>query len=392
MAEPAREVAVLAASEAELVRLVRGLIARQPAEVAARVFRLVVLPPAISAACERVLGDTLAQLWPALWRRGGALPATSVVDGEPRRGRIWERHPPIGLTFSTASLQLLRRLTADPGPPVPPGRRARSPGDRAPRLERVARGAPIVPRPAPTVGDQVLIYLALEATAGTSAQAWLAAQWAVRASALAWLGFPDVLCTGGARELGDHSEAFETDEGLGALVQAVSGFDPLCQGAGAVVLEALTGDLARQWRTIELAKRTMTDPDPVIVLGAAQDFMLEAFMTACDRHGRRDLAGFVIDAAAPLFARGLSPGPIALDPEASLSDRAAARVAAGALLRGVVRWAAWDEAHRGVRFLDEDYAATQLVLARFERIGAAGAAQAAAWLSELAALTPATPA
>jgi hypothetical protein len=44
-----------------------------------------------------------------------------------------------------------------------------------------------------------------------------------------------------------------------------------------------------------------------------------------------------------------------------------------------------------VRFIDDDYAAAQVLLARFEAIGAAGAARAAAWLAELASLAPTTP-
>jgi hypothetical protein len=67
-------------------------------------------------------------------------------------------------------------------------------------------------------------------------------------------------------------------------------------------------------------------------------------------------------------------------------------VAAGSLLRAVATWAAWDEAHRGVRFIDDDYPAVQLLLARFEAIGSSGAARAAGGLAGLAALaSPAEP-
>jgi hypothetical protein len=218
-----------------------------------------------------------------------------------------------------------------------------------------------------TVGDQVMVYLALDAAAGTPAQAAIAAQPLVRAAPLAWLGFADLF---GA-----------------AQVPALAG---LCEGAGALVVEALTGELARRWRTVELTKRGITAPEALIALGAAQDAVLGGFMAACDRHGRRDLAGFVIDAAAPLLARGIAPVPARLQATSTLGSRAAARVAAGALLRGVTRWAVWDQAHRGVRFLDDDYPATQLLLARFEAIQAVGAARAAAWLADLASLAHTT--
>jgi hypothetical protein len=164
----------------------------------------------------------------------------------------------------------------------------------------------------------------------------------------------------------------------------------LCGGAGAIVVETLTPQLARRWRAVELCKRATSAPERLIVVGAAQDAVLRGFLAACDRHRRRDLAAFVIDAAAPLLQREIAPTPARLDPAAPLSRRAAARLAAGALLRAVGVWAAWDQAHRGVRFIDDDYPAAQLLLARFEAIQASGAARAAAWLAELAALAPTT--
>ena len=98
----------------------------------------------------------------------------------------------------------------------------------------------------------------------------------------------------------------------------------------------------------------------------------------------------MIDAAAPLLARDLAPTPARLDPNATLSARARARIAAGSLLRAVVRWSDWDQQHRGVRFIDDDYAAAQLLLERFEAIGAPGAGRVGLWLGDLASLVPTT--
>jgi len=341
----------VAASEHDLLVLARGLIEGDSAEVSAMLYRQRELPPAISTTCAELLGDTLAHVWPALWRRGGTRPepggqAGAFEGGGAGRGRIWERHAPVGLGFSAATLRLLRWLLAMP---------------------LVAPVASLQPLAAESlaVGDQVMVYLALEAAAGSPAQATIAAQPLVRAAPLAWLGFAELFRDGAPPALGS-----------------------LCRGAGAIVVESLTGDLARHWRTVELSKRAIEAPDKLIALGAAQDAMLGGFMAACDQHHRRDLAGFVIDAAAPLLARGIAPVPARLDPNASLASRSAARVAAGALLRGVMTWARWDEAHRGVRFIDDDYAMAQRLLARFEVIQATGAARAAAWLGELAALAP----
>jgi hypothetical protein len=337
-----------AATEQDLVLLARGLVVRSP-EATAMWGRGRALPPAISPACARLIGDALTQVWPALWRRGGTQPA-SILDGRgdggARRGRIWERHAPVGLTFSVATLHLLRWLLgtvlAAPIPTLPP-----------------LLAAPL------TIGDQVLIYLALDA-ATDPALAAIAAQPLVCAAPLAWLGFAD------------------------KLAGRPPAFTALCEGAGAIVVEALAGELASRWRAVELRKRAMTDPRALIALGAAQDATLAGWLAACDAHRRRDLAGFVIDAAAPLLAAQIAPAPARLDPTATLAQRAEARVAAGALLRGVVTWSGWDQAHRGVRFIDDDYAAAQVLLARFEPIQAAGAARAAAWLADLASLAPTT--
>lgn len=371
-------------SERDLILLARGLVGAHPAEVRALVQRPRALPPVISSAAAELLGDALSHVWPALWRRGGtrrsappvgepaaerlsaaaidatidrpadrAEPGAATSSAEPaatghRAGRFWEHHAPVGLTFSLATLQLLRwllatRLVAPAGTP----------------LELPIGGAL-------TVGDQVMVYFALEAMDGTPAQATIAGQPLVRAAALAWLGFADVLGAGGAAVPGELAS--------------------LCGGAGAIVVEALGGELARRWRAVELRKRAIAAPEVLIALGAAQDATLGGFLAACERHGRKDLAGFVIDAAAPLLRRDIAPLPHRLDPGATLGLRATARLAAGALLRAVMVWAAWDQAHRGVRFIDDDYPVAQRLLARFEPIAAAGRARAEAWLTELASL------
>ena len=324
----------VAASEAELILLARALIARHPGDVRTMLSRPRAMPATISTACAGLLGDALSHVWPALWRRGGGA-----------RGRCWQRHAPVGLTFSAATLDLLRGLLSG---------RGASPA--------------ALPRAPLTIGDQVVVYFALDATYGTLAGTRLAAEPWVREAPLAWLGFADLL--GGP---------------------PATALDSLCGGAGAIVVELLGDELARRWQRVELHKRTIVEPAALIALGAAQDATLRGWLAACDRHARRDLAGFVIDAAAPLLQRGIPPMPVWLDPAATLGSRAAARVAAGALLRGVMAWAAWDQAHRGVRFIDDDYAAVQVLLARFEAIGAAGRARAEAWLTELAQLVPTTP-
>jgi hypothetical protein len=217
------------------------------------------------------------------------------------------------------------------------------------------------------IGDQVAIYLAIDAAAATPVLRSIVRQPMVRAAPLAWLGFAH------------------------AMSGTPPAFDSLTAGAGAIVVEALSLELATRWRGVELTKRGERDPAAVVAIGAAQDATLDGFMAACDRAGRRELAGFVIDAAAPLLERGLAPFPGELDPTTPMAARAAARLAAGSLLRGIARWRAWDDAHRGVRFIDDGYAAAQLLLTRFERIGRAGIDRTERWLAELASLSPTSP-
>ena len=331
------ELPAVAASEAELIQTARMLLAPQSYDVWATLCRSRKLPAHWGETCEALLEDTLRQLWPTLLRRGGTAPDR---DGR----RVWQRHPVTPFTHTVASGSFLRWLTSTPfaAPPA--------------AIETFAAHKL-------SLGDQVLIYLALDVTAGTPAQATLARQPGVRDAPLAWLGF---------------AHLFD-------LAPAPTMFDALVTGDGVVVLETLARELATRWREVDIKKRIATSPDGLVKLGAAQDGTLTAFMAACDRAGRRDLASWIIDAAAPLLERQIAPMPPTLDPTAPLSLRMAARVAAGSLLRAVVRWGEWDQQHRGVRFIDDDYARAQRLLERFERIGSGGTDLAQTWLSQLSA-------
>jgi hypothetical protein len=334
----------VAASEADLIELARALVSPGAKDVWPVLARQRKLPSHIGPSSARLVEEALRHVWPALWRRHGSAQGTSLSG---QRGRGWERNQPLPLEYSPATIKFLRWLVASPF------------AAPASMIE------PLHVEPL-TVGDQVVVYLALDLTAGTPAQARIAMQPFLRGAPLAHLGFPH----------------------LAAPPRPT--FESLVTGAGAIVVEALGPDLARRWHEIELAKRALSQPDDVVKLGAAQEQVLAGFMATCDRAGRRDLAAFVLDVAARMVARG-TPPVSALDPTTSLTARSAARQAAGALLRGVVRWSEWDEEHRTVRFIDDGYAAAQVLLARFEQVGQAGMATIRQWLVELASLAP-TPA
>jgi len=158
------------------------------------------------------------------------------------------------------------------------------------------------------------------------------------------------------------------------------------------IIEALSDELARRWQAGEVAKRSLTDPAEILALGTAQTAVLEGFQDACDKRKRRDLATFIIDAIQPLIDRNIIPAPAQLDPSAPLSVRANARASAGSLLRALLRWSQWDNEHRGIRYIDDDYAQAQVLLGRFEKIGSAGVSRVEGWLADLASLAPTTPA
>lgn len=351
------EVPQVAASEHDMIMMARALISGAAAqdEIWALLCASRPAAPKIGTTCAGLLEDTLRHAWRALSMRGGARPGAVVINdpagsGTARiaRGRLWERHAPVPLAFTSATIHFLRWLVATP---------FAAPSS----THTILQAAPLA------VGDQLVVYLALDAARLTPALRILAMQPFVRAAPLAWLGFANLMAKRGA---------------------AAPGFDSLTAGAGAIVVEALAGELAKKWHAVELGKRAMEDPNALIDLGDAQDQTLTGFLTSCDARHRRDLAGFVIDAAAPLLARNLAPTPRQLDSTTTLATRSQARIAAGSLLRAVARWSEWDQQHRGVRFIDDDYAAAQLLLERFEAIGAPGAARAAHWLAYLASLSP----
>ncbi|MEO8706365.1 MAG: hypothetical protein ABI867_40420 [Kofleriaceae bacterium] len=346
--------ATVAQSENDLIVLARALVAGPDSndDIWALLCASRTVAPKIGPTCAALLEDALRQSWRSLWQRGGTKPKTSYTGV---RGRLWERCQPIDLTFSAQSLQLLRWLVQTPFSAPSSTIKQLAPG----KLE---------------LGDQLLCYFALDAARATPALRVIAAQPFVQAAPLAWLGFSSYLLGDGTRK------------------PAVPAFDSLVTGAGAIVVEALSDELARRWQASEVAKRSMTEAPELIALGVAQDAVLTGFLDACDKRSRRDLATFVLDAMMPLIERNVMPSPGQLDPSAPLSVRASARSSAGSLLRAVMRWNDWDQEHRGIRFIDDGYASAQLLLNRFERIGSAGINRVSGWLADLSALIPTQPA
>ena len=351
--EEIEELPQVAASESDMIMMARALIAGPTGhdDIWALLCATRPMPPKIGPTSARILEDTLRHAWRSLWLRGGARPAATVRGGGSVRGRLWERHEPVPLAFTQATVKFLRWLVATP-------------------FAAPASTLTEMPAMPLSVGDQLMVYFALDSARTTPALRGIAIQPFVRAAPLAWLGFAPLLVARNVK---------------------IPSMDSLTEGVGAIVVEALTGELAKRWYASELGKRAITDPQEMIELGGGQEAVLKAFMDSADKRGRRDLAAFVIDAAIPMLAKNLSPAPAELDSKAPLSTRASARTAAGSLLRAVLRWQDWDQEHRGIRFIDDNYQAAQLLLERYEPIGSAGSGRVTGWLADLASLAPTTP-
>jgi hypothetical protein len=312
--------------EHDVLTLARALVGEVPRGLVLPLLgRRLQLPAKMGATAARLLRDTLAVgCVRALMRRGGARRG-AILDGDRVvRGRAWERTPPLPLAFSALTARLVRWLASEP----------------------LARPEIVEDLPAsePTIADEIALYLMRDLLA-PDLLAPLLRQPVVARSALLALAFPA------------HVDPAR-----------VPAFGPWLDGGGAVLVAALAPDLARHWAA--LARRTA---EGATVCADAQDAVASAFLDACDARGRRDLASFVVDAGRAILGTALVTGQRVADhlvprppPGATLAARAAARTAAGAPLRALLRVGRWQEQHRLVRHFDDDYAAAQHLLARWE--------------------------
>lgn len=348
----------VAASEYDLLRVTQALVgAVGPREAEALLSSGRPMPEQIGPTAAALLRDTLAKgAVKALVRRGGWRHEYTLKEGEPVTGRLWERHPPTPLRFGPASFKLLRWLT---------GEAVEKPSRRLSPLKNV------------TVGDELLAYLACDLLQRTDLPIRAAY---LRRSPLAWLAFPNVLCqplrkisggrTSGSRASGSRASA----KGMAHLPSL--NFNVLLNESdgGPLVLEALQEDLTLCWVRMERYKSRVSDLAGMQRLGDAQAHVLDVFLDRIDAIGRRDLAGFLVEAAERL----LRPGPSArfwirrLSRDASFAERQAAFEAAGAFLRAVIRVGGWYRELALVRFFDDEYDAAQRILSAWESFGDAG--------------------
>ncbi|HEY8426742.1 MAG TPA: hypothetical protein VIL20_00145 [Sandaracinaceae bacterium] len=335
----------MSASEADRIVLARALLTgKDEPGVRAILERAQPLPPTIGPDAAALLEDALRKGGViALARLGGARVARTVRDGRIVRGRLWERHPPLELRYGAASLSLLAWLAGEPVLRAGPGWNYEGP------LES---------------GDALLAYVALDrlARAGSPRTGPAFAR-----STACVLGFADRI------------EA-PSLEGLDAFV------------ADGRLLEAISPHLGERWATMVDALLGLPDPRELTARGRAQARVLGAFLRAADRTGRRDLAGFLVEAAEVLRERRPDPSAWTFDLSlaSSVAERSAARRAAAAFFEAIGEIARWQREAAATSFIDEEYEIAQLTLSRYERFGPDGFRWAAALAQELSSLSEAT--
>jgi hypothetical protein len=323
--------------EASLLRLLSYFLRREPPERALPlVERRVQAPPCLSRPAVDLVKDALGKGCVFLLaQRGGWRDERHLRGAKLAAGRLWQRTKPedLGLEFSRHSLAFLIWITS-----------AR-PGDKDPGWQPPANEL--------TPADLLLLFFAHEGlrdTVDSLGAPALRKRAPYSQHGLCWLAYPEdfaAACADGARP----------------------NFTPWMTGLGACMLEALQPDLLTRWLQVEGSKERLADAQLMRGIGQSQDVVLTAFLDACEKAGRRDLARFLLRAASHLVTRHAHPtmwtGALQLG-GMRLADRAATYQAATAFLRHLDRLAAWTRWARSSGRFDDGYQAAKLWLADWE--------------------------
>jgi hypothetical protein len=323
--------------ESNLLRILYYFLGREPADSGLRMIEArVQQPPCLSRASVRLVSAALAKgSVHLLATRGGWRDERFLRNGKVVAGRLWQRTRPaeLGLTFSRHSLEFLVWLTAN------------RPGDKEPLWN--PPGAEL------TTGDRVLLYFAHQG---------------LRDSADS-LGAPALRQRTPFVEHGLCRLAYPEDF-TAAPAEAAPDFTPWTNGVGAAILEAVQPELESRWTQVEGSKESIAEPERMRALGQSQERVLTAFLDAVEAANRLDLGRFLVAAAARLlgphanaemWTRALQTGGL------RITDRTATYQAALAFLRQLDRMQRWEQRARSVGYFDEDYAASQLWKAEWER-------------------------
>jgi hypothetical protein len=316
--------------EANLLRLLYFFLRREPLERAAPLLaQRLRPPPCLSRGAVNLVCDALRKGCTFLLAHRGGWRIERHLRGEQiAEGRLWQRTPPaeLALRFSEHTLSFLVWITA-----------AR-PGDEEPAWQPPADEL--------TLGDLLFLFFAHEglrqAPDGQEASS-LRTRPPFATHALCRLAYPE-----------DFTEVPKKD---------APDFSLWTKGVGACILEAMQPFLAARWMLVEGSKERLADPQEMRTLGQSQERVLTAFLDAVEQAGRKDLARFLLAAAANLLGphahAGTWTGRLQLA-GLRVADRVGTCHAAASFLRHLERLRTWEQQARGVGYFDEGYQASQL--------------------------------
>lgn len=318
---------VVSKFESDLLHILSFILGRLPREQAMPILAERRVPPkCLSRSAVTLIQEALAKGCVHFLARGGWQPEAFCRNGRVHTGRLWQRSSAEGLKlrFSEHSLRFLIWITAG----------------------RSSSVDWLVPEASVTVADLLLIYLAFEVLRG-SPSALDPKQSALKNHGLCRLAYP-----------ADYQG-----------VEEPPNFTPWITESGAYVLESMQLRLARRWVGEEENLAVIHDWEKARRLARARERVLNPYLDSVATAGRRDLARFLLRAAAILLAED-HPAPWG----ASLQDagpRAADRLTT---FRAVLyfpllleRLQAWERKARSIGYVDEGYTEAQLWKTDWER-------------------------
>lgn len=323
--------------EANLIRLVRGLVGGMPREATqAIVFRELPRPKCLRRAAVELVEESLRKglvrwLARAGWARTRYLRGSGSA-AKPVTGRLWERFETDQreVHFTHNTLEWLTWMVAE----NPTATRKR------PRVHTTAL----------TAADRLLQFLAIDLLNGSVGAMPVVQLPSFLANPLIRLGWPTLVANVDEVEPPDFTEWMTPRR--------------------VWVLEALQPWLAERWARMETEKQDYVDPQRLRRVGEAQSAVLAAYLTAIDAAGRWDLARFVAESVGDLLDGTARALPwfhrLNLD-NLRMADRAEVYTSGFALLRAFVRLGDWQRRARTIGYLDEEYPLAQLWKSEWER-------------------------
>jgi len=330
MSQPAAGPPAVNRFEYNLLRILRFLLGHMPAEQAMNlVYAKAMAPPCLSPACLRIAEDTLAKACVQyLVKAGGWRNERHLRNGNAIAGRVWERVPldERSLRFGSGVVSFLIWLTSE-----------------KPTETRDAWDFNTAEFEA---GDELFFALAFDALRAEPQVGELLAEKRVfRSNPLCWLMNASILAT--------RDEPSAPD------------FAPWMTGPRAAILESLQSTLATRWIRSERFKGQLADWRIMRRVGRAETVALTAFLEACEKANRRDLARFLLKVNGTILApENLTVGFWTAGLQGQGPPRLAERLETQRLALGVPQQMQtlerWNRQAQGIGFMDDDYAASQL--------------------------------